>query len=89
MGDRNLKNNKQHIAMSNNKHYIQIEPPSAGSLVEGLYSPGHVCKYCNGVGYFTGDSRPGGAEEKVCPVCEGKGELDAMVTIEWKPTIKA
>jgi DnaJ-class molecular chaperone len=74
--------------MSEKKHYIEIEPSSIGEMVEGIYSPGHMCRYCNGAGYFWRADKPGGAEKQPCPVCEGKGELDAMVTIEWIPTQK-
>jgi hypothetical protein len=23
-----------------------------------------------------------------CPVCQGSGELDAIITVDWKPTSK-
>lgn len=72
--------------MSNKRQTIEIAPPHNGTMVEGIYSSGHVCPYCNGAGWHWGDPlKQGGDAKEPCTVCEGSGELDAMVTIEWVP----
>lgn len=81
--------------MSKKKSVIELAVPenilpSRTKAVEAVvremyYSPGHVCSYCKGNGWFWGEER----RERVkidCPVCKGSGELDAVVTVEWKPS---
>jgi DnaJ-class molecular chaperone len=73
--------------MSSKSQSIEIKPPRNGEMVEGIYSSGHVCPYCKGNGWPWGEYRPGaGVEKAYCSKCKGSGMLDAMVTIEWKPS---
>lgn len=51
-------------------------------------SPGHLCGYCHGVGYFSSPYREQNEEPTPCPVCDGMGMVDAIVAIEWKPSKK-
>lgn len=74
--------------MSKNKQFISVTPPmflNEGGQKENLLSPGHKCSYCHGNGWFWGEE--GRERVKIdCPVCKGSGELDAVITIEWKPS---
>ena len=51
---------------------------------ETLISEGHVCGYCHGNGFFWGSDQYGHRTKCPCPVCNGSGELDAHIGIEWK-----
>lgn len=70
--------------MSKVTRMVELTPPKGCSTKELMTSPGHTCRYCGGRGYFKGvwcrhD------EPKTCPICGGSGQVDAVVTIEWKP----
>lgn len=55
---------------------------------EMFCSPGHVCTYCKGNGWFWSEDEQGESTKEDCPVCKGSGELDAVVTVEWKESNK-
>lgn len=74
--------------MSNTKRIIELSPPKGYSVKEQIKSFGHVCRYCNGMGYFRGSWCHRNEEPTPCPVCDGTGQVDAIVTIEWKPCKK-
>ena len=61
------------------------ETVGAGHMEETFASAGHRCGYCHGNGFFWGEE---GCEpvKTDCPVCRGSGKLDAVITIEWKPS---
>lgn len=69
-----------------------ICPPAymcKGPNRENFVSTGHKCGYCKGNGWFWGTEE--GSREDVhvsCPVCGGSGELDAIITVDWKPSSK-
>lgn len=74
---------------SRRKVCIELETPCmyvAGEHTETLVSPGHVCNYCHGSGEVLGEDSEGESVIGVCPVCEGSGEMDAEVTITWRPS---
>lgn len=72
--------------MSKVHKMIELEPPGFDLRKELLVSPGHRCGYCKGNGWFW-DTDPHGEDiQKPCPACGGSGEMDAVVTIEWKPS---
>ena len=78
--------------MSRIKKQLEICPPAymcKGPNRENFVSTGHKCGYCKGNGWFWG-TEEGSREDmrKPCPVCEGSGELDAVITVDWKPTNK-
>jgi DnaJ-class molecular chaperone len=55
-------------------------------MIERISGGSHPCSCCHGNGFFWGEDHA----ERVkvdCPVCKGSGQLDAMITIEWKPCI--
>ena len=60
---------------------------SKGRNREMLVSPGHKCGYCQGNGWFWGEEHHESVKVN-CPVCGGSGQLDAIVTVDWKPTRK-
>lgn len=78
--------------MSKIEKQLDICPPAymgKGLNRENFVSTGHKCDYCKGNGWFWG-TEEGSREDvrKSCPVCEGSGELDAIITVDWKPTNK-
>lgn len=74
--------------MSQMRRMAELKPPTHGMKEETLVSVGHRCEYCQGNGWFWGMDEFGQGVKKRCPVCEGKGELDAVITIKWQPTCK-
>jgi excinuclease UvrABC ATPase subunit len=78
--------------MSRIKKQLEICPPAymcKGPNHENFVSTGHKCGYCKGNGWFWGTEE--GSREDVhvsCPVCGGSGELDAIITVDWKPSSK-
>lgn len=74
--------------MSVKNDMIQITPPAfvgVGNMKETIISNGHTCGYCYGSGFFWRDEM----RERVktpCPVCNGSGKLDAVITVNWKPS---
>ena len=78
--------------MSGIKKQLEFCPPAymcKGPNRENFVSTGHKCGYCKGNGWFWGTEE--GSREDVhvsCPVCGGSGELDAIITVDWKPSSK-
>lgn len=73
---------------------IELEAPNVylpgGGIHETLVSPCHVCNYCHGRGtVYLGEDSIGEPQWGDCPVCDGAGELDAVVTVEWRPVMTA
>lgn len=75
------------MSMSKNNQVIMVSPPMFVNInnKERMNSPGHICSYCHGKGYFWQGNEP---VKESCPVCNGSGKLDAEITIEWKPSKK-
>lgn len=77
--------------MSKIEKQLDICPPSymcKGPNRENFVSTGHVCGYCRGNGWFWGEDELGERVKRDCPVCQGSGELDAIITVDWKPSSK-
>lgn len=74
--------------MSKVTRMVELRLPKGNMTKELLTSPGHICGYCNGMGYFRGSWCHVDEEPTTCPVCDGTGQVDAIVTIEWKPSKK-
>ena len=74
--------------MSRVKRTVELRPPSCDRTKEVHTSPGHLCGYCKGVGYFVSPYRDREEEPTSCPVCDGSGQVDAIITVEWKPSKK-
>jgi len=51
---------------------------------EVLRSGGHLCNSCHGRGWVWDWREPTVGEKVGCPMCDGVGELEAVVTVEWK-----
>lgn len=68
------------------QHILIIEPPPYCVSSERIISKGHECGYCHGAGSFVHDDRCGDDVVKVCPVCKGKGKIDAVIDIKWRPS---
>lgn len=79
--------------MSNLVKQLEIFPPVLTPFTkngEVFTSTGHRCPYCNGAGSFSSEKGYHGSaadelEEKECPICKGKGQLQAKVVIGWQP----
>lgn len=77
--------------MSKIEKQLGICPPvhmQKGTNRESFVSTGHGCSYCNGNGWFWGEDERGESLKNDCPVCEGSGELDAIIIVDWKPSNK-
>ncbi|MBQ3189390.1 MAG: hypothetical protein IJB60_08180 [Bacteroidaceae bacterium] len=74
--------------MSSTKRTVELKPPNEKHTKEMLTSSEHVCGYCKGMGYFQPCWYHRNEEPTPCPVCDGTGMVDAIVTIEWKPSKK-
>lgn len=76
--------------MSKNRQVITVSPPlflKENGRKEQMFSKGHVCSHCHGNGWFW--RLPDDERESVkspCPICNGSGKLDAVITIEWVPS---
>ena len=70
-----------------NNQMILISPPmfiGEGYQRESISSSAHRCSYCHGNGFFWELDRYGESEKTPCPICQSRGIVDAVVTIEWK-----
>lgn len=74
--------------MSKQVREVELVPPSRHQNKEMIVSKGHNCGYCQGNGWFWGRDEFGDSIKNPCPICEGSGMVDALVTIEWKPSRK-
>ena len=78
--------------MSKEKRIIEIAPGQmspGGRMTDRIESLGHRCPYCQGNGYLWQEDELQEPYKEVCPICGGSGELDAVVTVEWKKSEKA
>lgn len=67
--------------MSKIKHTIELQ---ASSEVQHLKVSGITCHYCCGKGWILDTTEFGERTSKDCHKCNGTGELEAHVTIEFK-----
>ena len=77
--------------MSGINKQVVLVPPSHmqnGRNRELFVSPGYTCSYCHGNGWYWGMDDFRDSMKVTCPVCGGSGQLDAVVTVEWKPSMK-
>lgn len=76
--------------MSNVRRNVELRHPSHMGKPgrELLVSPGHRCNYCQGNGWFWGRDDAYEEVKVPCPMCGGSGEVDAVVTVEWKASNK-
>lgn len=74
--------------MSKQIKLVELVSPNYKQGKELVVSKGHTCGYCHGNGWFWGIDEFRDRVKNTCPLCEGSGMLDAIVTIEWKPSNK-
>lgn len=75
--------------MSKEQRIIDIAPgrmSPGGRMTESFESRGHSCPYCQGNGYHWQEDEYQEPYKKPCTVCKGSGQLNAVVTVEWKPS---
>jgi len=77
--------------MSRSVSIIALSAPDIVNLpcdtvTERLVVRGLCCGYCKGQGeVLRRDATTHEWEYLKCPLCKGSGDLDADVTVEWKP----
>lgn len=72
--------------MSKRQINILISPPLFLNLFreESEISRGHACSHCHGNGWTTKEGDHGETVHETCPICEGTGQPDAVITIRWE-----
>ncbi|RRD01972.1 hypothetical protein [Prevotella sp. OH937_COT-195] len=73
--------------MSKERRVIEIVPgriTPGGRMTERVESRGHSCPYCQGNGFHWQEDDWQERYKKECPICNGSGMLDAVITVEWK-----
>lgn len=76
------------MIMSKQVKLVELVPPSYKNNKELVVSKEHTCGYCHGNGWFWGRDESGDSVKNPCPICEGSGMVDAVITIDWKPSKK-
>ena len=71
--------------MSKTKQIIELTSPSLKSRHETLKGLSQPCHYCSGGGWFWGADDWGEPEKHACPLCNGRGKLRPVITIDWEP----
>lgn len=73
-------------SMSRIRKFVELDHPSHMGRPgkELLVSAGQRCNYCHGNGWFWGTDDSHESVKTPCPMCDGRGEVDAVVTVEWK-----
>lgn len=59
-----------------------ISPSNTTEVFNGIITD---CLYCNGTGFFSKENSCDSIETNLCPICQGVGQIQAILTIEWKP----
>lgn len=73
--------------MSKERRTIDLLPPQYRYSEERFTSLGMTCGYCHGNRTFWQQDETTGEDiMRPCPMCEGKGKVDAEITIKWTPT---
>lgn len=74
--------------MSEKKNFIELSAPKLmfdGPVREVYHSGPYVCPRCGGKGWNWGcDLSTGEFIEVPCECCGGSGEVEAIVSIEWR-----
>lgn len=74
--------------MSQQQSTITLSSPDYGLRRERFVVSSLPCNYCGGLGHFFRESRDCRCHDdelRVCPICKGRGKVDAHVSIEWSP----
>ena len=74
--------------MSNTKQVLELSSPSTRTRHERLTGLTQRCNYCQGNGWFWGYDAAKDSVKNPCPMCEGSGKLQPVITIDWKPVCR-
>ncbi len=72
--------------MTRVKRVVELTPPEWNEREQHLESKDMECGYCHGQGEFVYEERWGTDVLKICPICQGRGRVDAEITVRWKPS---
>ena len=75
--------------MSKTKQVLELSSPSMKSRHESFTGLAQQCNYCCGNGWFWRRDGTYDSVKEPCPMCEGTGKLQPVITIEWRPLWKA
>ena len=71
--------------MSKTKQVLELNSPPMKTKHERLTGLVQKCNYCFGNGWFWGSDDCKDPEKVPCPMCEGTGKMQPVITIDWKP----
>ncbi|WP_288767887.1 hypothetical protein [uncultured Prevotella sp.] len=71
--------------MSKTKQVLELSSPSMKTKHERLTGLVQQCNYCCGYGWFWSRDGAYNSVKEPCPMCEGTGKMQPVITIEWKP----
>ena len=71
--------------MSKTKQVLELSSPSMKTKHERLTGLVQQCNYYCGNGWFWGRDGAYESVKETCPMCEGTGKMQPVITIEWKP----
>lgn len=71
--------------MSKTKQVLELSSPSMKTRHERLTGLVQQCNYCCGNGWFWSRDGAYNSVKVPCPMCEGTGNMQPVITIEWKP----
>ena len=70
--------------MSKTKQVLELSSPSMKTKHECLTGLVQQCNYCCGKGWFWDRDGANSSVKVPCPMCEGTGKMQPVITIEWK-----
>lgn len=71
--------------MSKTKQVLELSSPSMKTKHERLTGLVQQCNYCCGNGWLWSRDAHLNPVNVPCPMCEGTGKMQPVITIEWKP----
>ena len=71
--------------MSKTKQVLELSSPSMKTKHERLTGLVQQCNYCCGYGWFWSRDGAYTSVKEPCPMCEGTGKMQPVITIEWEP----
>lgn len=75
--------------MSTLREILSINPPEPlvqSNQKETFIGKPIECNYCQGKGGFEKETKRNSSEneKEICPVCEGSGQIQAKIIVEWR-----
>ena len=71
--------------MSKTKQVVELSFPIMKTKYERFTGLVQQCNYCCGKGWFWGRDGAYESVKETCPMCEGTGKMQPVITIEWEP----